>query len=350
MRLTRGALLLALSIVGAHASGELPSYERLFVRPNAELATPVVPRLTFSYDGQEAAALSAETADATARVVLFSLANRQVRYAFSSHTGSMSAVAFHPFQPLLAIGATDGQIIFWDTDTLRQVGRLTGHQGKINSLQFSPWSPQLVSASDDGTAILWDIGSQRMQRRLSGHRAPVLAAEVMGTERVVTASTDGTVRLHDALSGTELQTLRLPGRSTPNSLATTFRTDIIAVGTTDGEIQTWSITGTPLRTMKGHKAAVESLTISPDGRLIASVGRDGRMIFWNLTSGLILDQVSAASFPIYDVQFSPDGDDLLTASSDNTIRLWNVVTRSERMRFVVEEANSRSTVPDWMTD
>jgi WD40 repeat protein len=81
------------------------------------------------------------------------------------------------------------------------------------------------------------------------------------------------------------------------------------------------------RALPGHQDWVWSLAFSPDGRRLATTGKDNNVLLWNL------EAPNPAQNPqileghtdwIYHLAFSPDGRWLATASKDGTARLWDL--------------------------
>ena len=68
------------------------------------------------------------------------------------------------------------------------------------------------------------------------------------------------------------------------------------------------------------------MTISPDGKILASGGSDATIKLWNLhTFGLMKTLFGHVGWVI-SVIFGPDGTTLASGSEDNTIKLWNLHT------------------------
>ncbi|MEH2256290.1 nSTAND1 domain-containing NTPase [Nostoc sp.] len=100
---------------------------------------------------------------------------------------------------------------------------------------------------------------------------------------------------------------------------------MIASASYDNTVKLWKPDGTLLKTLKGHKDKVLSVSFSPDGKMIASGDFDGTVILWNL-NGILLKKFKAHdtkdSNGIYGLSFSPDGKIFATASRDKTVKLW----------------------------
>jgi hypothetical protein len=82
--------------------------------------------------------------------------------------------------------------------------------------------------------------------------------------------------------------------------------------------------GRELRTLSGHTAGVNSVTFSPDGKLLASGSGDGTIKLWDVASGRELRTLSGSGM----VAFSPDGKVLASGSGEN-IKLWDVASGHE---------------------
>lgn len=71
---------------------------------------------------------------------------------------------------------------------------------------------------------------------------------------------------------------------------------------------------------------VQSVALSPDGKLLAAGGADGSLRVWNVAgrhpSVVALTEVPGAS-PVRSVAFGPDGRALATACEDGSVRLWD---------------------------
>jgi WD40 repeat protein len=204
------------------------------------------------------------------------------------HSHLVSCVAYSPDGKLVASGTgqwangRSGEIIIWDAATGEVRATLRGQDGHIANVSFSPDGQRLVTSSarwdnpNPASVVIWSISGEKLHTFLSGNGAWDAAFTPDGRQ-LVTSSPD--VRLWDAETG-----------------------DLLHV-------------------FAGHKGSIFDISISPDGTLAASVGRDGSARVWNLVRREAEFALTGYG-DLRRVSFSPDGRFLaLIGSSD---ALWIV--------------------------
>lgn len=98
---------------------------------------------------------------------------------------------------------------------------------------------------------------------------------------------------------------------------------LIATASGDGTVKLWSTDGRLLKTLKGHNSAVNSISFTPDGKTIASGDSGGVIKLWSVDSGQGLKTWKVHSDIVASVKFSSDGRIIASGSWDGTTKLWN---------------------------
>ena len=103
--------------------------------------------------------------------------------------------------------------------------------------------------------------------------------------------------------------------------------DKLVVGTENGDIIVLDvITGSPIDTLSGHTAIVNSLTFSSDGRSLISGSDDCTAKLWDMQTGGAVKTFSGHTERVWSISISPDFTTVASGSEDKTTRLWNSQT------------------------
>jgi len=162
----RGVGVLAFSpdgklVAGGSRHGSVAVWETKTgkMRSRLDRAGALVTSLSFSPHGQTLAiallpAPRSDSADAS-RVLLWDVAQGEVKAALAGHAGGSRCVAFAPDGRVLASGGEDGLVRLWEVHSGEERVALEWHLDCVSSVAFAPDGLTLASGSFDGTIKLW---------------------------------------------------------------------------------------------------------------------------------------------------------------------------------------------------
>jgi WD40 repeat protein/serine/threonine protein kinase len=138
----------------------------------------------------------------------------------------------------------------------------------------------------------------------------------------------------------------------------------LASGGREPVVRLWDAdTGKELANLLGHTNAITTVAFSPDGGTLASGSGDGSVRLWDMSRvpssppagrPARLDErtvLQGKQGTVYCVAFSPDGKTLATADQDGTLQLWNVRagTRRAVLRGHTGKVRAVAFAPDGKT-
>lgn len=81
-----------------------------------------------------------------------------------------------------------------------------------------------------------------------------------------------------------------------------------------------------VKTLTGHDSRVKSVVISPDGETLVSASTDKTIDIWHLPTGKLKNTIADRNSHVKSIAISPDGNTLVSAHDDNTIDIWHLPT------------------------
>merc|ERR1711881_626985 len=257
--------------------------------------------------------------------------------------------------------------IFAMAETLQLRGTLEGHSGWVTQIATNPKYPDIIlSASRDKTLIVWKLTRDDQnygvpQKRLHGHghfvSDVVLSSDghfalSADNRQIVSGSRDKTIKLWNTLAQCKY-TISEEGhtewvscvRFSPNN-----QNPIIVSAGWDKYVKVWSLQNCKLKTNHiGHSGYLNTVTMSPDGSLCASGGKDAKAMLWDLNDGKHLYTLDHAD-TINALCFSPNRY-WLCAATGPSIKIWDLESKNmvEELKPEVPGNSSKAGPPQCLS-
>ncbi len=238
------------------------------------------------------------------------------------HNGAVLDACFSPGGNFILTASHDRTARMWDRRG-KELLKLQ-HSGRVFSASFSPDNSFILTASWDKTAKIWDLKGRPIAL-LDKHEDMLSSAAVSNDSRfILTGSWDNSARLWNH-KGEPLEeithksmvvdTLFFPDNLGNLHFLTAEREGIIKIWKRGNYKQ-------PV-TVINHPGPLGSVSISPNGRLIASASEAGKIIVWT-PQGHRRASITKHGKKIRTLAFSPDSRRLFTSAQDEWGFLWNL--------------------------
>lgn len=275
------------------------------------------------------------------------------------HSGWVTSLATSQQEPdMLLSGSRDKTVIVWQlTHEEGSCGfarrALHGHSHFVQDVVISSDAQFALSGSWDGTMRLWDLNAGVTAKRFVGHSKGVLSVAFSSDNRqIISASRDKTIKLWNTLAECKY-TIQEDQHSEWVSCVrfspSTKQPLIVSCGW-DKLVKVWNLTNCKLRTtLVGHTGYLNTVTISPDGSLCASGGRDGTAMLWDVTDGKHLYSLDASDV-INALCFSPNRY-WLVAATNSSIKIWDLETKQivDELRPEVPVTSKKALPPQCLS-
>ena len=220
----------------------------------------------------------------------------------------------------------DGSLRLWDWERSEAAGsERVGHRGWINGHDL--YEPgHAISWSTDALAIIWDLETGRPDVTLRGHDKGISGYLRLDDERLVTHSSDMSLRIWDRRSGECLQVI--PDAHTKKIQGVVALDPARALTySSDGDIKVWSLeTGELLSLLAGHKKLVQGAISIDSGAKALSWSSDATLKVWDTSSGEVLMDLTDHKKLIKGARIFDSGNRILSWSSDKTLIIWDATS------------------------
>ncbi len=210
------------------------------------------------------------------------------------------------------------------TRLLPPAARSAGHTNSVLSVRFTQDGKTLVSSSRDDTIKIWDVATGKLKRTLTNHNADVYGIAFSNDGKLMASGgMDTKIILWDATTFDPLRTLN--GHTGPGARAGVFppmTRRSPAVRKTTPSASGMSATGDLKVTRTEHEKKIKAVFYSSDGQTIVTASQDTTIRFWT-AAGEPKQILHGHKSGLESCRLSPDGKQMLSASDNGQLIFWD---------------------------
>jgi len=253
------------------------------------------------------------------------------------HTGWVTKIATNSVnKDVLVSSSRDKSMIIWKLEasvddygcsvlTGKPVKSLHGHNHFVSDVVMSSDGQYALSGSWDKTLRLWDLNTGKSARQFVSHTKDVLSVAFSADNRqIVSGSRDKKIKLWNTLAACKHTIDESHSDWVSNvHFSPAVKDPVIVSAGWDKVVKVWNLSTCRLKFNHiGHAGYINSVTVSPDGSLCASGGKDGNAMLWDLNEGKHLYTLSGNDV-INSLAFSPNRY-WLSAAVGPVIKIWDL--------------------------
>ncbi|XP_042326099.1 apoptotic protease-activating factor 1 isoform X1 [Sceloporus undulatus] len=328
---------------------------RLVVRPH----TDAVYHACFSQDRHRIASCGADKT-----LQIFKADSGEKLLEVKAHDDEVLCCAFSADDRFVATCSADKKVKVWNSRTGQLVCLFEEHTEQVNCCQFNNTNHNLfllATCSNDSFIKLWDLNKKYCRNTLFGHSNSVTHCRFSPDDKyMATCSADGTLKLWYVHSANELKTIDI-GDYFRN--VDDYQDDVEVLV----KCCSWSSNGTTIvvaaknklflfdtktsdllaEVLISHQSTIQYCDFCPNSQMVAVALSHYSVEIWNIESLSKIADCRGHMSWVHSVTFSFDGSLFLTASDDQTIRIWEtskvcslsatVLKREIDVRFLANE-------------
>ncbi len=254
-------------------------------------------------------------------VKIWSLKHHECIQTFSNFDAPIIKIALHPYGHRFIFSTRENAFQEWSIEQDKSTQLFVGHKMPVESIDYTNDGAKVISSSYDATIKTWNPETGECIQTLKGHIGPItdLKTSPTNANELLTCGRDNKIKGWNLSNGECIFSIHLTGAACLDIHPDSRR---FIAGSWDNMIKESDYKGSKLNVFEGYSNQVTAIDCSKDGQYLISGSSDNAIRLWDLETGICIQTIKGHTQNINNLAFSKSGKFILSASDDCTIKLW----------------------------
>jgi len=251
----------------------------------------------------------------------------------ASDNDTVTSVSWSERGNQVAVGTNKGYVQIWDVSVSKKIQTLTGHGARVGALAWN--GDMLSSGSRDRLILQRDIRTPNStpERKLIGHKQEVCGLKWSPDhQHLASGGNDNRLFVWNATSTSPMQH-HMEHLAAVKAIAwSPHQHGLLASGggTADRCIRFWNtLTNQPLHCVDTGSQVCNLAWSKHSNELVSTHGySQNQILVWKYPSLVQIAKLTGHSYRVLYLAMSPDGEAIVTGAGDETLRFWNVFSKT----------------------
>jgi WD40 repeat protein len=248
---------------------------------------------------------------------------------------------------LLITGSIDDEIALWDMNNFSRLKGITvqndSHLSYINSLLVTADDNLLIAVSNGNKITLWDLKQKKLIKTIELEESINCLDFSEDNNTIIASVWDGTIKFIDLSTGQIIkeiveksQYVRIGRLSPEQDLLLSFAGD-----DGDGEFYIRDVSSGDVKQRFYDEGEIKDLIFSNDGNYVVSASDDPTIKVWDIKTGKIVQAFERAEGNLRSICISNDGKKVLSSIGNNIVDVWELPDGSLKNQLKGHNSNIR---------
>lgn len=254
--------------------------------------------------------------------------NVEKRFTLDGHKDCLYSLIGGERPEIVYSASGDGMVVAWDLQNPEQGTLIAKMKNSVYALAFLTGKNTLIAGQNFEGIHFIDTGLQKEVASMELEKSQIFDIKIHNSTAYI-GSGDGMLYVMDIPTRSLVKRINLSDKSI-RAIAINSELNDIAVGLSDNTIRILSLGDlTQKLVINAHKLSVFALQYDPRTNMLLSGSRDAHLKRWDPGNNYQLEKsVVAHTYAINSLCLSPDGKLFVSASMDKTIKVWETESMS----------------------